>query len=177
MSYHASLQRLTDGVRADVLTAWQAWAAGRISRDQFVGVAAMHIGVAAARAVTLADLAFAMELSIATGSPQPATGIRPRDENERIRADLQQIGTGEDDADAVAVLAAAAALVSAQQAWSAAINGTDAVVAWSRRLNPGACELCQSLAAGDNRFPASVEMIHHKGCRCTPKPIIERTQA
>lgn len=40
---------------------------------------------------------------------------------------------------------------------------------WTRRLNRGACELCQDLA-GDV-LPSHAEMYRHKGCGCTQQPI------
>ena len=40
---------------------------------------------------------------------------------------------------------------------------------WTRRLNRGACELCQDLA-GDT-LPSHAEMYRHKGCGCTQRPI------
>ena len=40
---------------------------------------------------------------------------------------------------------------------------------WERRLNRGACELCQDLA-GDV-LPSHADMYRHKGCGCTQRPI------
>ena len=40
---------------------------------------------------------------------------------------------------------------------------------WTRRLNAGACELCQDLAG--ETLPSHADMYRHKGCGCTQRPI------
>ena len=58
-------------------------------------------------------------------------------------------------------------LASAQEASGRAVRRHGA--RWTRRLNRGACALCQDLA-GDV-LPSHAEMYRHKGCGCTQRPI------
>ena len=60
-----------------------------------------------------------------------------------------------------------AVLASAQEASGAAVKAHGAP--WKRRLNRGACELCQDLAGVS--LPSHADMYRHKGCGCTQRPI------
>lgn len=177
MSYHGTLNRLTEDVQAKVLAVFEAWQEGRLTEDQFVQLAAAYVAQGNVRAVALADLSLATELSVELGVAQPAIGVAAKDNISEVRSELSGLLL---TVAAGLVVERLSTFVSAQQARAAyearqeALNGHEVVVGWERRTNPGACELCQDWAKGNRTFSLSVEMLHHKGCRCTQKPITKR---
>ncbi len=176
MSYHGTLERLTDDVQAKVLTAFEAWQGGRLTQDQFVQLAAAYVAQGNARAVALADLALATELSVELGEAQPAIGVTATDDQHRLRDGLLTLVAAAGAVDItkrLARFATAEPAAAAQQAWNDAMNESVVVIGWYRRIEPDACELCQSWGRGQYVFPTTVTMIHHTGCRCTPKPVTE----
>ena len=58
-------------------------------------------------------------------------------------------------------------LETAQEAGDTATRRQD--TPWRRRLNSGACKVCQDLAGAT--LPGHTEMYRHKGCGCTKQPI------
>lgn len=177
MSYHRTLERLTDDVQAKVLTVFEAWQAGRLTEDQFVQVAAVYVAQGNSRAVALADLAFAAALTVELGRPQASTGVTAADEQDRLREGLTTLAVAAASADVTARLvrfAKAEPSAAAQTSWSDALKHSDHVEGWTRQLDANACELCQSWATGDQVFPKDVQMIHHTGCQCTPKPVLRK---
>lgn len=175
MSYHGTLNRLTDDVQAKVLSAYAAWEADRLTRDQFVQLTAAHVAQGNTRAVALADLALATALSVELGTPQPTVGVSAPTDGDRLRRatrTLADLAVTADISARLARFATAEPTAAAANAWSDGIRQSDLVEGWSRRLDADPCELCQSWAAGDHVFPKTVGMLHHPGCQCTPKPVI-----
>ncbi|MFC5337527.1 hypothetical protein [Leucobacter denitrificans] len=176
MSYHGTLERLTDDVQAKVLATFEAWQAGELTQDQFVQLAAAQVAQGNARAVTLADLALATELSVTLGTVQPTVGVVAPDDQDRLRDGLLTLALAAGTVDVTARLARfafAEPAAAAQRGWNDAMRESGVVIGWVRRLDPGACELCASWARGGYMFPKDLTMIHHPGCRCTPQPITE----
>lgn len=178
MSYHGTLNRLADDAAAKVLGIYNAWLGGDLTDGQFVQLAAAHIGVANARAVTLGDMALAAALTVQLGSVQPVTGVQPADDHGRLVAALGTLVAahvaGEVIQARVSRLAASEVLSAVQDGFHNAMLEYEMVEGWSRQADAGACELCTSWASGDNFFPKSVKMIHHAGCQCTAKPIVRK---
>jgi hypothetical protein len=147
--------------------------AGQIGMEEFIALATALLIRAKAKGVNLADMAVAGELSVLRGMAVPALGLRVPDGIEAAAAKAVEDTVSSDQykanaAAAVAVLGRAQALESVQDAYGQALR-QQGVQAWTRVLNAGACELCQSLA--DGVLPASVDMYHHKGCGCSQKPV------
>lgn len=177
MSYHGTLNRLAEDVQAKVLAVYEAWQEGRLTEDQFVQLAAAYVAQGNSRAVALADLAFATALTVELGAVQPTVGVVASDERDRLREGLLTLVAAAATVDITARLirfAKAEATAAAQAAWSDAIGHSDYVEGWQRQLDADACELCQSWATGDRVFPKEVQMLHHPGCQCTPKPVLRK---
>lgn len=156
---------------ADQLTALHArYEAGRITREEFVALALAFLDAARARAVALADLALAAELSRLRRTVVNPVGLEPPPPlTEDIVTDTLDSEPYRLDAlAAVAVLGRAVTLDAAQQATQDGMRAHE-VRYWTREPNAGACEVCEDLADG----LVSVEevMWTHKGCGCAQRPV------
>lgn len=177
MSYHGTLNRLTDDVQVKVLTAYESWQAGALTQDQFVELTAALIARANTRAVALADLALATTLSVELGQVRPTVGVQAPDDVERLRDAVTTLVVAAAAVDVTARLgrlATAEPAAAAQIAWIDGMGQWDDVEGWMRQLDADACELCQSWAADDVVFPTTTKMLHHPGCQCTPKPMTRK---
>lgn len=63
-------------------------------------------------------------------------------------------------------------LAQAADAASAAMAKTPEVTGWTRQLSANACQLCRWWWREGRIWPAEHPFQHHKGCACTPKPIV-----
>lgn len=145
---------------------------GEIAREDFLLLAVAQLDISKSRAVALADLALAVDLTALRGAAVLPIGLPPPPTTPA--ATVADVLDGEpyrlDAAAAVAVLGRAESLAAAQDAYGAGMQ-QQGVSAWTRQLNGGACKLCQDLA-GDV-LPASAPMYHHRGCGCSQRPIEE----
>lgn len=142
---------------------WQRWQDGDLELDQFVALAVALLGVSRARAVALADLGAAADMTRATGAVVATLGLRPPPLGA-VRPVLAVL----DSREAAEVEGRARTLTAGQDAHHEALEQHGAQ-GWTRVLNSGACELCQDLA-GDV-LPISATPYHHKGCGCSTRPV------
>jgi hypothetical protein len=181
VSYHATLGRLTDDVQAKVLTALRTWKSGRITRNQFVQIVAAHVAMGNARAIAVADYALASTLSVELGVVQPATGVTPPSgDAQRLAKGATTLAlaaeAGEDVTDRLARLATAEPASAAADAWSDGMKRSKKVRGWVRQLDADPCQLCRWWWRDGQVWPADHPMPHHKGCTCTPKPVVTRKE-
>lgn len=166
-----TLGRLAQRV-ADQLTALhERHLSGQLTREEFVELAVPFLVAARSRAVALADLALAAELSRLWERLVNPLGIEiPEADVAGALADtLDSDQYRLDQLAAIAVLARAVTLWAAQDATHEAMVAHDVSV-WVRDTNGGACELCLDLA-GQGEAPITVKMHQHKGCGCAQRPV------
>lgn len=144
---------------------------GDLTREEFVAMAVALLGVSRARAVALADLGAAADMTRATGAVVPPLGVQAP--TTSVTAVVAAIATRE----AAQVEGRAQTLAAAQEAHHEALerHGADG---WTRVLNAGACELCHDLAADEQGpMPMSADPYHHRGCGCSTRPITTKENA
>lgn len=175
MSYHGTLERLTDRTRQQVLAVFDMWLAGKVTGDQFAQLVAAFIATANGRAIALADLSLAATLSVDLGAAVPAIGLAAPWDPARLQKAattlLAVAAQGEDITDRLARIAHVEPSEAAARAWSRGLAASRKVKGWSRRMEPRACQLCQWWARDGHVWPKDHPMPTHKGCQCTPQPI------
>lgn len=171
MTYQDEIRKLGDETGEQVAVVVDDFLAEKITFDEAVAVIAALVAKANGRAVALADLSLAATLMLQAGEPVPTLGLVPPE------GDADRLATAAATLLAVptltrergARLGRSEPLQMAARAYSEGIEKSDLVDAWTRKVSPGACEICQSLAGAT--LPASTPMFHHKGCTCVPVPI------
>ena len=177
MSYHATLAKLTDRTEQQVLATFTRWKEGKFSEDQFVQLVAAFIASANGRAVALADLALAAELSVQLRALEPALGIASAaNDQARLTKGAATLAVasnaGEDITERLTRFAFAEASSAAANAWSDGIARSEKVTGWVRKLDPDPCQLCVWWAREGQVWPKDHKMPTHKGDQCTPKPVV-----
>ena len=69
-------------------------------------------------------------------------------------------------------LALAEPVEATQRVFGDLMGEADAVHGWVRLLEPDACQLCQWWARDGRIWPADHTMPTHKGCLCSPRPVV-----
>ncbi|TSE00663.1 hypothetical protein FOS14_06435 [Skermania sp. ID1734] len=177
MSYRDTLVQLADDTERQALTIYSRFLAGELSRDETVAYLAAVIARGNAQAVTLADLALASELMVQLGEAVPVTGtVLPSGDTDRLtRAASTVLVVAETSPvpDAiVSRLARSEPLETAAKAYSQGMSESKLVRGWVRQKSANACQLCQWWWRDGRVWPASHPMPTHKGCTCTPKPVV-----
>lgn len=171
MSLHDVMGKLSEQAQGAVLGLWTRWEEGDVTEAQFRALATATLAQYGAKGAAVADLALAASLTTLTGSVMVTTGDMedPAEGADVVLEEtLESDGYQRDPANAVAVMGSAYALDKMQTAYSQGMQN-QGVELWVRAPNPGACDMCMDLA--DVYLPVSVEMYHHKGCGCIPKPV------
>ena len=89
--YQARTEALAASTVAGVLALYTALRAGELAPASVVPAMAAVIATANAAATTLADVAVSAQIEMATASPQPPTGIAPRDDTARLESAVETI--------------------------------------------------------------------------------------
>lgn len=142
---------------------WGRREAGELTREEFIASAVAVLGVSRARAVALADLGAAADMTRARGEVVAPLGLLPP-----ATAVVLPALVALDSRGAAEVEGRAQTLTAAQDAHHEALQAHGAQ-GWTRVLNEGACVLCRDLA-GDV-LPISATPYHHKGCGCSTRPV------
>lgn len=179
MTTTTAIDNLATQSEAAVLALWDS----NITEDQFVTLAAAEIARRNARAVTLADLAVALSVTIQSGRPVAPIGLPIIDHQARLRDALRTV-IHEDIAyieSASEKLASTAARLGrlaraeparvAQSAMHQAMGRHPSVGGWVRGLSAKPCGLCRSWADGVVRSN-HISMNRHTGCSCVPQPVV-----
>lgn len=175
MSYTDQLAALADLTDRQVQALYTRFQAGEITAEQFIVLASAVVAQGESRAVSMADVALATTLSYQLGHVVAPVGLLPEVAPEQRVTGL--VREALDDVDPPAKLTVnvrSIVLETAQRNYGTAMK-RQGVKKWTRKLNAGACEVCQDLA-GDE-LPAHADMWTHKGCSCTQNPITERKSA
>jgi hypothetical protein len=178
VSYQSTVVRIREDTERKVLGAWRAYGLGRITRPQFVQLAASFVVQGNSAATATADLALAAELSRASGDPYPPTGLPAAYDQPRLERSLAVI-LADTDADPTARLARFASsepLQAATDAYSKGVSGSYMVEGWVRQLDGDPCQLCRWWWREGHVWPKSHRMAHHTGCSCTQRVVMVEKQ-
>ncbi|WLP90082.1 hypothetical protein [Gordonia sp. NB41Y] len=176
MAYRDHLVALSERSERQVLAAYNAWLSGALSRDECIQYIASAIAVSNGQADALARMAYASELMTQLGTPAPVvSSVRPDDLDRLTKA----AGTVLDVAEASAVsqtivarLARCEPLETAAKSYSDSMIRSGKTKGWVRQKSAKACQLCTWWWREGRVWPAEHPFQHHKGCTCTPKPVI-----
>lgn len=179
MTYRDTLVRLAEDSERRVLAAYNAYLSGALSRDEAVHVIASLVAAANGQAVALADLAFAAEVMAQLGVqfPVPTQGAEPgtSDLDRLTKAASTVLDVAEASPVSTAIIARLARsepLGSAANAYSDSMIRSGKTKGWVRQKSANACQLCTWWWREGRIWPAEHPFQHHKGCTCTPKPVI-----
>lgn len=178
-----AIDNLTAQSEAAVLALWKRLAADQLTEEQFVTLAAAEVARSNARAVSLADLAVAMSVTVQTGRATAPVGLPIIDHQARLRAalrtvlrdDIASVESAREKAESIAArlgrLARAEPARVAQSAMHQAMGRHPSVGGWVRGLSAKPCGLCRQWADGVVRSN-NISMNRHAGCSCVPQPVL-----
>lgn len=176
MPYRDTLISLAEDTERRVLDVYRAFLAGHLTRDEAVERIGLLVSVANRQGVMLADLAFSAEAMAQTGVAAPTVGVTPTDDLDRLtKAADTTLTVAETSAVSEAIVARLARcepLESAANAYSDAMIRSGKTKGWVRQKSANACQLCTWWWREGRIWPAEHPFQHHKGCTCTPKPVI-----
>lgn len=177
MTYRDQLVALADSNDQRVQNVYARLIAGELTEDQAAAMIAGLTAQANSWAAALADLSLAATIMLAVGVPVAAAGILPpAGDTMRLhkaaRTVLQVAGDSEVPEAIVARLARAEPLETAARAYSEAMDRSPYVQGWVRQISANACQLCTWWWREGRVWPAAHPMPSHKGCTCTPKPVV-----
>jgi hypothetical protein len=116
---------------------------------------------------------------VSTATPVPVVGVLPRaDEPARLlkaaTTVLDIASDSEVSAAIVSRLARAEPLESAATAYSQAMQQQPLVEGWTRNMDADPCQLCRWWWREVRIWPKNHPFQTHKGCACTPRPVLAR---
>ncbi|WP_157851082.1 hypothetical protein [Gordonia phthalatica] len=139
-------------------------------------IIAQLIAEANGRARNLADMAMAAQMMIELGEPLPVQGVDHPDEIPRLmkaaNTTLTVAETSEVSEAIVARLARSEPLEAAANAAQDAMVRSGLTKGWIRQKSADACQLCEWWWREGRVWPAEHPFQHHKGCTCSPKPVL-----
>ncbi|TFD56395.1 hypothetical protein [Cryobacterium sp. Hh38] len=176
MSYQTSLSKIRESTNAQVLEAWRVYGLGRITKAQFVQLAAALILQANGKAAALADLSLSAELYRLTGDTHAPLGVLPSGYDQpRLQRGVETLlvdfEAGEDIDARLTRFATNAPLGAATDAYSEGVKQSTAVEGYVRQMDSDPCQLCRYWWREGRIWPKDHRMPHHKGCACTHRVV------
>ena len=177
MTYRETLTRLGDTTAAQVAAIIAAWEAGDLTDEEAVDLIAAYVEAANNRAVSLADVALAASLTVATGKAVTALGLTPAtgDRDRLTTAATTLLGvlkTTPDPIGRARRLGRSEPLTTAARARGDAIERQPSATGWTRSVSGSGCQLCEWWSRDGRVWPDTHPMPTHKGCTCTQEPTI-----
>ncbi|WP_422748600.1 hypothetical protein ACN27E_09780 [Mycobacterium sp. WMMD1722] len=191
MTYRDELLAVADATEAQAVALYGGFLGGAFgvgasgityTAGEFVAFLASLIAQANSTVYALADLSVSASIMLATAEPVPVLGLTPPVEDlPRLTKAAETVLEVADESPVpdkiIRRLARSEPLETAARAISEAMDRQPAVTGWVRDISGGACQLCQWWARDGRVWPADHPMPTHKGCSCTPKPVVvERIQ-
>ncbi len=176
-SYRAAVLALVATVERDVGTLHDRLEAGQASPEAFTAATTATILRAEERAVGLADLALAVELTRRLRRAVPTLGLvtsaADRQATARAARTLTARLTDADEPQRARAtrLARGRTTQTGGHYFDVGMRERPEVAGYTRGLSPTACELCTWLYRGGHVYPASQPMHRHPGCTCIPVPV------
>lgn len=178
MTYRDTLVQLADTTERDVLTIYRSFIDGLLDRDETVRLIAFTISRANGGAIALADMALAAEAMTQLGTPVPVVGVDVPDDYERLAkaaSTVLDVAYASTVSEAiVSRLARSEPLEAAATAYGDAMTRSRYTKGWTRRKSASACQLCVWWWRDGRVWPVEHKFQHHKGCTCTPKPVVAK---
>lgn len=178
MRYQDQLVGLSEECERQVLAVFALFTAGQISAEETATVIAAIVAAHNnSKAAALADVSLAATIMLALGRPVATAGVLPP-EGDVIRLGkaastvLEVADRSEVPEAIVGRLGRSEPLETAARSYSEAMNRNKWVKGWVRHLSAGACELCRWWWRNGRVWPAGHPMPTHKGCACTPRPVL-----
>lgn len=173
--WRQTLDRLAAGTVAAVEGLVDRYEAGEIDLDMLTAAIAATVAAANSRALAVADLAVAADVSRSLSRPVAAVGVTPpTGMGVRLREAVSVIttdsGFDEKGRARLARLADNEPRERAAEGRQEAIQRSRHVRGWKRRSN-GGCPACRELASRDVVLSPSRQMWRHTGCSCTQIPV------
>lgn len=176
MSFRAELIDLGGRAEVSVLQVYRRFLDGTISRDMAVELLSTLVGRYSVQAATLADVSLAATLMADTARPVPVTAAAPAVDLDRLSKAAGTVLTVADASDVpeaiVARLARAETFTAGQEAYAEGIASSKATKGWIRGISPNCCELCRWWWREGRVWPKAHPMPTHKGCTCSPIPVV-----
>lgn len=177
MAYRETLQKLALESERSILAAYRSYVEGLMSRDETVSMIAQLLAQANGRARSLADMAMATQMMAQLGEVVPVSDVDYPNELPRLqKAANTVLAVAEASEVSEAIIARLARSEPLEAAASAAQDSmvrSGITKGWVRDKSPGACELCTWWWREGRVWPAEHPFQHHKGCTCSPKPVLK----
>lgn len=178
MAYRDSLIVLSEKSERQVVAAYNAYRAGALSRDECIRYIASAISVSNGQAHALANLAYAAEVMAQLGTPAAVAATTPPDDLDRLTKAASTVlevaaGTAASEA-VVGRLGRAEPLETAARSYSESMIRDGRTKGWVRQRSANCCQLCEWWWRNGRVWPAEHPFQTHKGCTCTPKPVIAK---
>ena len=176
MSFRTELIDLGGRAEVSVLQVYRRFLDGTISRDMAVELLSTLVGRYSVQAATLADVSLVATLMADTARPVPVTAAAPAVDLDRLSKAAGTVLTVADASDVpeaiVARLARAETFTAGQEAYAEGIASSKATKGWIRGISPNCCELCRWWWREGRVWPKAHPMPTHKGCTCSPIPVV-----
>lgn len=176
MSFRDRLIGLGTDAENAILDVYRSFLDGSISRDIAVDLMATVVEKHGLRAAALADVSLASTLMVETAAPVPVAATARTSEVDRLVKAASTVLTVAETSDVpeaiVARLARSETFDAGQAAYSEGIAASPSTRGWIRGLEPGACELCTWWWRDGRVWPKDHPMPRHKGCTCSPIPVV-----
>ena len=176
MSFRDDLLALGGRAEASVIEVYRRFLDATITRDQAVELLAVLVQKYNLRAATLADLSLSATLMVETASPVPVTMTSRVTELERLSKAASTVLVTAEASDVpeaiVARLARSETFNAGQAAYTDGIATSKATKGWIRGVSPNACQLCRWWWREGRVWPKDHPMPTHKGCTCSPIPVV-----
>ncbi len=177
MTYREQIVGLSQECERQVLAVYALFTAHQINAEETSTVIATIIAAHNSKAAALADMSLAATIMLALGRPMVTAGVLPPEGDvvrlRKAAGTVLEVADRSEVPDAiVARLARAEPLEAAARSYSEAMNNNTLVKGWVRNVSADACQLCRWWWREGRVWPAEHPMPMHKGCTCTPKPVL-----
>lgn len=176
MTFRTELVELGERAERSVLGVYRRYLDGTITEGMAVELLATLVQKFNLQAATLADVSLAATLMAETAAPVPVTAAAPVVELERLAKAAGTVLTVAEASEVpeaiVGRLARAETFTAGQTAYSDGIASSKATKGWTRGISPQCCQLCRWWWREGRVWPKDHPMPTHKGCTCSPIPVI-----
>ena len=176
MSFRDELLGLGSRAEAAVVEVYRRYLDATITREQAVELLAVLVQKYNLQAATLADLSLSATLMVETATPVPVAMTAPPVDLERLSKAASTVlvvaETSEVPEAIVARLARAETFNAGQNAYTEGIATSKATKGWIRGISPNCCQLCRWWWREGRVWPKDHPMPTHKGCTCSPIPVV-----
>jgi hypothetical protein len=177
VTYREVLLDLSRECERQVLAVYALYAEGTITAQEAETLIATIIAAHNSQASALADVSLATTIMLSLGREVPTAGILPPADDvarlEKSASTVLTVARGSQVPEAiVGRLARSEPLQTASLAYAEGMKTSSYVTGWVRNLSAGACQLCRWWSRDGVVWPKDHPFQSHKGCSCTPRPVV-----